>query len=226
MRDIEHEHVRTTSNATGPSWRKIGAGLLGLAGSAAIAGAAFAYSGLYNVGATDAHSSAVERVLRTTMVHSVRNHASNISLPDSVNLRDRAYATKFFGHYAAACVTCHGAPGVRPDPWVVLYPPAPRLTDRAAVERWSDQELFWIIKNGIKDTGMIALGPTHKDADIWGVTALVRQLPGMTPAEYQSIRGAYDESQRAGSSAMSDNGPRTGSVHEQAAHRAGSEHRH
>ena len=73
---------------------------------------------------------------------------------------------------------------------------------------------------------MIALGPTHQDADIWGVAALVRQLPGMRPDEYRAMRRNYAESQRVGSPVMSDKGSRTGSVHEQAAHGGASEHRH
>ncbi|HEY6562599.1 MAG TPA: cytochrome c [Polyangiaceae bacterium] len=222
MTNIKQEQARAPSNAAGVSWRKVNAGLLGLAGGAAIAGTVFAFSGVYNVGATDGHSAAVESLLRTTMVHSVRKHASSIPVPERLNLRDRVYAAKFFGHYNAACVTCHGAPGVRPDPWVVLYPAAPRLTDQAVVERWKDQELFWIIKNGVKDTGMIALGPTHKDADIWGVTALVRQLPAITPDEYQAMRRRYEESQRAASAATS--GASTGNVHERGMQGAGHEH--
>ena len=135
MTNNDHHHAPTSSNTAGLSWRRISARVLGLAGGAAIAGTVFAYSGVYNVGATEGHSSVVERVLRTTMANSVRKHASSIPVPERLNLSDRGYATKFFGHYDAACVTCHGAPGVRPDPWMVLYPPAPKLTDRAAVER-------------------------------------------------------------------------------------------
>ena len=59
--------------------------------------------------------------------------------------------------------------------------------------KWSDAELFWIIKNGIGDTGMPALGPTHPDEEMWGVTALVRQLPNISPEEYQAIGKWFNE---------------------------------
>src|SRR2546423_13483863 len=57
------------------------------------------------------------------------------------------------------CVQCHGAPGR--DPGIVgkgLRPPPPVLSE--AVRPWDRAELFWIVKNGIKMTGMPASGPT------------------------------------------------------------------
>lgn len=137
---------------------------------------AVVFGGIYNVGATDGHAKPLEWVLRTTMENSIRQHAKNILVPDTLDLQNPLYARNYYGHYSAACQTCHGAPGIKADPWMIIYPTAPDLTDKAVVNRWSDAELFWILKYGIKDTGMMALGPTHKEEDIWGVTALVRQL--------------------------------------------------
>jgi hypothetical protein len=55
------------------------------------------------------------------------------------------------------------------------------------VTRWSDAEIFWIIKNGIKDTGMSASGGSHGGEDIWALTALIRQLETITPQRYQAM---------------------------------------
>jgi mono/diheme cytochrome c family protein len=167
------------------------AGLAMVVGVAA-AGAAVVFGGLYNVGATTGHAKPLELVLRKTMESSVERQARSIARPDDIDVHDRAYAARFFGHYDAACASCHGAPGRDPDPWMVIYPSSPLLTDPAVVGRWSDEQLFWILKHGIKDTGMMALGPTHSDADIWGVTAFVRQLPRMTPTEYAAL-AAYQQ---------------------------------
>lgn len=125
------------------------------------------------------------------MVRSVRHQASYVQMPDGVNLHDRALAEKYGGAYAKACQTCHSAPGLKPDPWVYLYPPPPDLTRADVVNKWSDAELFWIIKNGIKHTGMIGLGPTHRDEEIWSVSAFVRQLSAMSPAEYKTMADNY-----------------------------------
>lgn len=143
------------------------------------------YSGVYNVAATKQHPAIEGKLLSKVMVASVRYHARDIQVPTSINLHDRALAGKTQG-YQNACRTCHGAPGVKPDVWVYLYPTAPDLTRAEVVDKWSDAELYWIIKNGIEHTGMIGLGPTHPDEEIWAVTAFVRQLPTMSPAEYQS----------------------------------------
>lgn len=52
-------------------------------------------------------------------------------------------------------------------------------------------EAVCIIENGIKDTGMIALGPTHQEADVWAVAAFVRQLPEMTAERYHELVTQY-----------------------------------
>ena len=57
------------------------------------------------------------------------------------------------------------------------------------------RELFWVIKHGIKMTGMPAWGPTHSDDKIWAMVAFVKTLPDMTPAQYKAMQqqaGAMD----------------------------------
>ena len=82
-------------------------------------------------------------------------------------------------------------PGHPAAPWMVLYPPPADLTEAERVSRWSDAELYWIIENGIKDTGMIALGPTHSEQDVWAVAAFVRQLPELKPERYHELVSQY-----------------------------------
>lgn len=144
-----------------------------------------------DVGVTTPHARVVERGLRAVMEHSVREQARSVQKPAGLDLLDPALAAKAFGHYSAACRTCHGAPGAKPDPWMVIYPAAPDLTRREVVGAWSDEQLFWILKHGVKDTGMMALGPTHQDKDIWAVTAFVRQLPGMSAERYAELAEAH-----------------------------------
>ena len=167
-------------------------GGLVLAGAAAVTLGARAY----DVGVTAPHSQPVERVLRGTMELSVRNHARDVTIPAGVDLRDPALAERAIGHYSVACAQCHAAPGHPAAPWMVLYPAPADLTKTETVSQWTDAELFWIIENGIKDTGMIALGPTHQKQDIWAVAAFVRQLPEMTPERYHELVTQY-QSRRA-----------------------------
>ena len=65
-----------------------------------------------------------------------------------------------------------------------LYPRAPELrrgTDLTPAEQ------FWIVKHGVKMTGMPAWGITHDDELLWDVVAFVRKLPEMTPEQYETM---------------------------------------
>lgn len=92
-------------------------------------------------------------------------------------------------HYKAMCVTCHGAPGVDPsEAGGGLNPPATDLT-LGRVQKRSDGELFWLVQNGVRMTGMPAFGPTHKDEEIWKIVAFLRRLPELTPEEEKELAG-------------------------------------
>lgn len=160
----------------------------------------------YSVAATRHHSRPVAWLARTTMERSVRAHARTLRVPAGLDLRDPALAARGIGHYHETCQSCHGAPGVSRDPSMVMHPEPPELADPDVVSAWSDAELFWIIKHGLKDTGMVAMGPVHDDAEIWSVAALVRQLPEMTPQAYRALVTRSRASERAGAGPGGDNG--------------------
>jgi len=79
-------------------------------------------------------------------------------------------------HYGLDCGTCHGVDGraqTASGRW--MYPRATDLTSEE-VQSYSDQELFWIIKNGIRYTGMPAFGKMETADNIWGLVNYVRTL--------------------------------------------------
>jgi len=85
------------------------------------------------------------------------------------------------------CRLCHGAPGYAQTQVAKgLYPKPPEYKSKN-VQRWRDAELYWIIDNGIKMTGMPAFGPTHSKDELWGVVTFVRHLPNLNPKEYQAM---------------------------------------
>jgi len=149
-----------------------------------LVGAILVYSGSYNVAATAEHTKLVEWILRTAMIRSVASHARAVTPPPNFNAQDRALAQHAAGHYEMMCRTCHGAPGKKPDPWK-LYPAPTDLIKALQGTKWTDSEVFWILKHGIKDTGMSAFGGSHDDEDLWALTAFVRQLPAITPEQYR-----------------------------------------
>jgi mono/diheme cytochrome c family protein len=85
--------------------------------------------------------------------------------------------------YGTDCSMCHGMDGRTPtDTGRWMYPRASDLTS-PTVQQYSDRELFWIIKNGIRLTGMPAFGKVEPDEHIWNLVTYVRTLPGNTAAK-------------------------------------------
>jgi mono/diheme cytochrome c family protein len=80
--------------------------------------------------------------------------------------------------YSSECSLCHGSDGRTPTPmgrW--MYPRAADLSSEQ-VQSFSDQELFWIIQNGIRFTGMPAFGKVETGDNIWNLVNYVRTLRG------------------------------------------------
>lgn len=78
--------------------------------------------------------------------------------------------------YGVDCSTCHGMSGrtsTETGRW--MYPRAADLGSRT-VQHYSNRELFWIIKNGIRLSGMPAFGKVETDDHIWDIVQYVRTL--------------------------------------------------
>jgi mono/diheme cytochrome c family protein len=137
-------------------------------------GGVVAVSGLINVAASDA-GRPVHRLLGFVAERSIERHASD------------GLANPAASHYADTCVMCHGAPGIVPKEFSSgMVPEPPEITSRD-VQKYTDGELFWVIKHGIMSTGMPAFGPTHSDEDIWKLVALVRHLPKVGQEESRRL---------------------------------------
>lgn len=104
-------------------------------------------------------------------------------------------------HWVDHCATCHGLDGSG-DTAIGrnLYPPAPDMCD-ALTQELSDGELFYIISNGIRLTGMPAWGGLHSEEETWQLVSFIRRLPRLTPEELSRMEqmaagsaGAYDHS--------------------------------
>ena len=81
-------------------------------------------------------------------------------------------------HYGLDCSVCHADDGRSQRPlgqW--MYPRASDLTSNE-VQSYSDQELFWIIQNGIRFTGMPAFGDVETPDHVWDLVNYMRTLPG------------------------------------------------
>jgi mono/diheme cytochrome c family protein len=156
----------------------VAATLLGLAIGAAV----FVGSGVYNIGADDHHTRIVLTIIEQLRNRSVAVRAHGIEVP---NLSDPKNIAAGAQHYAALCIGCHLAPGVRKSEIRAgLYPHPPDLAEEDVDDA---QRAFWIIKHGIKMSAMPAWGKTLDDAAIWDIVSFVRQMPMMTPEAYQQL---------------------------------------
>jgi len=91
-------------------------------------------------------------------------------------------------HFADHCAQCHGNDGRgQTEMGRSLYPRAPDMT-LADTQKLSDGELFAIIRNGVRMTGMPAWGEQHSEDDDWKLVHFIRHLPRMTKEEADSMR--------------------------------------
>jgi mono/diheme cytochrome c family protein len=147
--------------------------------AALVAAAGFAWSGYFDVSALTPHFAVTNWALHGIMRRSVKTHAASIKPPENL----AGLVMEGADDFGEMCATCHGAPGKEASEiGLGLNPKPPALSQ--AVRHWSDPELFWIVKNGVRMTGMPAFGPTHDDDRIWAIVAFARQLPEMTPEDY------------------------------------------
>lgn len=152
----------------------------------------FIYSGLYPIGADQPHNKITYWLLESLRENSIARSAKNIEIPDNLNSADRLLAGG--ADYHAMCSGCHLKPGKSDsDLSIGLYPSPPNLTkfSESTQKTLNDtsalQRQFWIIKHGIKASGMPAWGATHVDERIWNMVAFINRLPSLTEDQYQIL---------------------------------------
>lgn len=154
-----------------------------------VLGLVFVFSGVSNVSAENQESGLVKWILSAASDNSIERHARGIEVPA---LGDSTQVAMGFEHYQEMCVTCHGAPGEdRSEIGKGLNPHAPNLS--RSISDMSDAELYWILKNGIKMTGMPSFGKTHSEEQLWAMVSFVKKLPGMSEEQYQAYESANPE---------------------------------
>jgi mono/diheme cytochrome c family protein len=161
--------------------------LVGLVVLLILAALLFVYSGFYNIAADSPDEGLIGWALETTQERSV--HRAYESLEGKVTvprLDDPEMIRTGLVHYHAMCVTCHGAPGVKvSEIGAGLNPSPPELAAEAAEDE--PLEFYWIVKHGIKMTGMPSFGVTHSDEEIWAIVAFLQKMPKLSPQEYQAM---------------------------------------
>lgn len=102
-------------------------------------------------------------------------------------------------HFADPCAVCHANDGSGRTPFgEAMYPPPPDMRE-AATQSLSDGELFWIVRNGIRFTGMPAFGQGAPEADTetWALVHFIRRLPRLTEQEAEHMKALNPVSRKA-----------------------------
>lgn len=173
---------RQRAEGVGRWWRwawKLAASLTPLA----VGGFLVAASGVVPIKASSGHWPITAWLLHFSMRRSVATHTIGMTVPA---LDDPDLVLRGGGHYETGCRPCHGSPDFqqpriaqRMTPYPPYLPPV--------IPTWEPGELFYIVKHGVKFTGMPAWPALHRDDEVWSMVAFLRTLPGLDAAAYRRL---------------------------------------
>lgn len=142
--------------------------------------------GAFDFAADRPHADTLNTMIEWARERSIARAVADLNVP---NITDPERIRRGAGNYDAMCVECHRAPGAEAmELHTGMYPAPPDLTEHAENTGGPvnpDARSFWIIKHGIKGSGMPAWGRVGMDdAAIWDLVAFVKTLPNATPSSY------------------------------------------
>ena len=158
-------------------------GLLAILGG--IGTATFFFGGFFSVAANhpdpDIVNWALIYVRKVSIVrHAIDRPPATLDDPAIVQAGARAYTEN-------GCTNCHGGPGVKPAKFSEGLNPPPNL--KKVITDLQPEQLFWVIKNGIKMTGMPSFGaekPPLADHVIWSIAAFLKKLPNVSDEDFKA----------------------------------------
>jgi cytochrome c553 len=154
-------------------------GVLGIGGSLVVV------SGIVPIKASSGHWPITAWVLQFARTRSVATHTLGVTAPP---LDDASLILKGAMHYDIGCRPCHGSPELRrPRIAQGMTPSPPYLPSR--IPNQPADDLFYIVKHGVKFTGMPAWPAAQRDDEVWAVVAFLRRFPTLTEDEYRRLVG-------------------------------------
>jgi len=124
-----------------------------------------------------------ESNLMTAAVHaSVRREAPGVPNPVEATDENLVAGGKL---YISNCSGCHGAPNKAEDDGDTLFPRIPQLPKAGTY--YTEAQIFWIAKHGIRRSGMFANGKWYPDKDLWAMAAYVKRIRNLPPAVQSAV---------------------------------------
>ena len=139
--------------------------------------------GFTQIGADSAPSRVETVILQSAVRHSVERSAAGVPSAPTVDEDALVEGGKL---YVAGCAGCHGKLGgtLRVDR--SNFPPVPQLPHVGT--RYSEPQLYWIVKHGIRMTGMSAYGPFYSEKQLWSLAAFLHRIDNLPAEVVEKIR--------------------------------------
>jgi thiosulfate dehydrogenase len=124
-----------------------------------------------------------EKALMFSSVHaSVRRRAPEIPNPVPATDENLIVGGKI---YRNECAGCHGTPGKPDTSSDGLYPPIPQLPEAGTT--YTEAQIFWIAKHGIRLSGMFANGKWDSDDKLWKAAGYIKRIKSLPPNVEQQL---------------------------------------
>jgi mono/diheme cytochrome c family protein len=145
--------------------------------------------GYLRLGLLDVRSDARMSDLRQRLLYAGVHASVRRTAPKAQNPLPQNDETLIAGGklYLNDCVGCHGEPGKPPSDFgATFYPPAPQFPRVGTT--YSEAEVFWVAKHGIRRTGMAAQGSSYTDPKLWSLAAFISRFPNLPPRVLEGIQ--------------------------------------
>ncbi len=140
-------------------------------------------TGSYNFAADEPHWSVTEKIIGTARHRSIDLRAEHIPVPNDLDAPQRI--GRGAEHYQAMCVGCHLAPGIEESELREgMYPQPPALAEHGIHD---PKGAYWVIKHGIKMSGMPAWGVSHDEQSLWDLVAVLSAMPEVSSEQWQAL---------------------------------------
>jgi mono/diheme cytochrome c family protein len=93
--------------------------------------------------------------------------------------------------YLDQCAGCHGTPGKQRKYPDGLNPPVPQLPTVGT--HYSESQVYWLAKHGIRGTGMVPNGEQDSDEELWAIAAYVKRMSSLPPRVQEELAQAVSK---------------------------------
>lgn len=132
----------------------------------------------------DVPPSRFESYLMHRAVHSsVRREAPELPNPVSPTDENLIAGGKI---YLNECSGCHGEPGKPDQSSDTLFPPIPQFPTVGT--EYTEAQIFWIAKHGVRRTGMFANGKWDADQKLWTAAGYIKRIQSLPPQVQEALR--------------------------------------